>query len=234
MTEPTIDVVLMTWPNHPKRIEYFRRTLTGLRANLTASRHRLNYLVSSESERDPDSTWHGNELAEICEAEFMPLFFRDGPASLGAGMNAALRLCTSPTIFLVQDDYELLYPLDISPGADLLEKHHDIDIIRYSYYTHPQNGTRFLGALEEDGFRTVDIYGPWPYGDDPHMRTPRTVERHGFYREGIGHGSEGDMVHRLVAGRAKIVAYDRCYFGNFGEVSAVPNAQEYRERAQKR
>jgi hypothetical protein len=105
MSDPIIDVVLATWPNHPRRIEYFRRTLTGLRANLTASHHQLRYLVSSESERDSAATWHGDELEKICESECMPLHWHDGPASLGAGMNAALRACTSPTIFLVQDDY---------------------------------------------------------------------------------------------------------------------------------
>jgi hypothetical protein len=163
----------------------------------------------------------------------MPLHWHDGPASLGAGMNAALRACTSPAIFLVQDDYELLYSLDLSQGAELLDLFHDIDMIRYSYYIHPDNGTRFNGELE-GGFRQVDIGGPWPYGDDPHLRTPRMTDRHGWYTEGIGHGAEGDMLYRLQANGSYIMAADKCYFGHFGGVSAVPAAKDNRERAEKR
>jgi hypothetical protein len=231
MSEP-IDVVLMTWPNHPRRIEYFRRTLAALRKHLTASRHELRWLVSSETERDPASTWHGDELATICQAEGMPLHWHEGPASLGAGMNASLQACTSSLIFLVQDDYELLEPLDLSAGADLLSELPHVDMIRYSYYTHPTHGTQFDGMIGE--FRRVKTDGPWPYGDDPHLRSTRMTDRHGWYTEGIGHAAEGDMVHRLVRGRAIIAAPDRCYFGHFGQVASVPADQEKRERAIKR
>jgi hypothetical protein len=106
-------------------------------------------------------------------------------------------------------------------------------MIRYSYYLHPQNGTRFNGEVE-GGFRQVDTGGPWPYGDDPHLRTPRMVERHGFYLEHVGHGAESSMVHRLISDGAYIFAADKCYFGHFGAVSAVPESKEDRKREQKR
>jgi len=225
-----IDVVIVTWPNHPERLRYFCRTLAALRNHLTASRHALHFLVSSESEHDPDNVWCGDDLEEICQETNIPLFWHDGPASLGAGMNAALQACTAPTIFLVQDDYELLYPLDLSPGAEMLSWRPDVDLIRYTVFTPPTGGTEFT-QTQLNGFREVNISGPWPYGDEPHLRTPRMVERHGWYNEAIGHGAESDMVHRLVRNRAVIYAADKCYFGHRGQVSAVPLTKETRERA---
>lgn len=231
----TIDVVLVTWPNHPRRIEYFRRTVDALRAKLTAGRHALRWLCSSETFRDCASTWHGDELTEICRESGIELHWRPGAPSLGANMNAAGRLATAPVHFLVQDDYELLYPLDLSPGADVLASDRGVDLIRYSYFLHPEHGTRFTGGAGGAGrhdWQRVDVRGPWPYGDDPQMRPAGFHHRWGWYLEGGQHGvSEGDMLHRLVKGRANIWAADRCYFGHFGEVAAVPESAEHRERA---
>lgn len=225
----TIDVVLVTWPNHPKRLEYLRITLQSMACRLTASRHDLRYLCSSESQRDPDSTWHGEELQDMCSDLRMPLHWHDGPASLGAGMNNALRCCESDLVLLVQDDYMLLEPLDLSPGADAILADPAIDMIRYRYYVSPPHSTQFDG--ERGGFRCVKMDGPWPYGDDPHLRHSRMNQRHGLYVEGIGHASEGEMLHRLKRQNACILAADRLYFEHIGSVSAVPVSQELRPRA---
>lgn len=228
MNEPAIDVALVAWPNHPRRMAYFRRTLAALKKNLSASRHALRWVCSSESQHDPARTWHGEELEAMCREHGIGLHWRIGKAALGANMNAALRLCAAPLIFLVQDDYELLEPLDLSPGADFLLRHGEVDLVRYSYFLDPHSGTRFEGSL--DGWRRVDIDGPWPYGDDPHLRRPDFVDKWGWYLEKGRHGvSEYQMLLRLVHGRATIVAADRCYFGHFGEVASV--IDEYRPRA---
>jgi hypothetical protein len=227
-----IDVILVTWPNHPRRLQYFRRTVRALAEKLTASRHELRWLCSSESARDPDSTWHGDELAEFCAKVGIKLHWREGPPSLGAGMNAAARLCMAPVCLLVQDDYELLEPLDLSPGAELLAENPQIDLVRFCYFCHPQYGTQFVADSGHHGWQRVNIRGYWPYGDDPQMRRRDFHAKWGWYLEGGQHGvSEGDMLWRLVRGEATIFAADRCYFGHFGEVAAVPESQEHRERA---
>jgi hypothetical protein len=224
-----IDVVLVTWPNHPKRIKYFARTMRALREKLTATRHVLRYRCSAESESDPQSTWHGDDLEALCRDWDITLAWRPPPASLGGNMNAACKLAESEVFLLVQDDFQLLDPLDLSSGAEFMARHPTVDLLRYSYYQHPQHGTQFAGELE--GWRLVDVDGYWPYGDDPQMRRPLFQHRWGLYLEDCQHGaSEGDMLHRLVAGRATIAAADRSYFGHFGEVSAVPIAQEHRPR----
>ena len=148
-------------------------------------------------------------------------------------MNAAIRQATAPVYLLDQDDFQLLEPLDLSPGAELLIARPDVDIIRYSYYCHPLHGTKFNGKI--DGWRQVNLSGTWPYGDDPQMRRLDFTERHGWYLEGGRHGmSEGEMLHRLIKNNAVIVADDRSYFGHIGEVAAVPESVECRERAVRR
>lgn len=221
----TIDVNIVTWPNHPKRIEYFRHMLATVRARLSASRHHLLWHCSSESQRDPQSTWHGDELEDICTEAGISLNYRFAPASLGGNMNAALRLGDSRFVFLVQDDFELLYDCDLSPGAELLDAQPDVDLIRYGWPPMTQR------RGEVAGWPLVDICGPWPYGDEPQLRRRDFASRWGEFMEGHRHGaSEGDMLFRLVNGRACIVLADRMYFGNFGAVSAVPVDQEYRPR----
>lgn len=228
MNEQTIDVVLMSWPNHPVRLTYFIRMFSSLVRNLTASRHPMRFLCSSETERDPKCKWCGSELETICKDAGIELKWHEGPASLGAGMNAAIRACSSPIIFLVQDDYELLEPLDLSPGADLLLKDENLDMIRYSY--PPKQYGIVLYESPYFGFHRVSTHHAWCYGDDPQLRHKRMIQRYGWYREGIGHASEGDMVQRLASQHATILAPDHTYFGHFGTVSAVPEIKEKRRR----
>ena len=221
-----IDVVLVTWPNHPKRMQYLRHTWDTMQRNLSASVHTVRFLCSSESERDPTRPWLGDELAAFCREHEIPLTWHEGPASLGAGMNAALKAAEAELIFLAQDDYELVHPLDLSPGATLLEHYRNVDLVRYCW---PANlGCRFNALI--DGWRKFDLESPWPYGDEPHLRRRDFMRRHGWYTEGIGHVAEGDMLWRLIGHRATIVAADKIYYGNFGAVSAVPLDREDRQR----
>jgi hypothetical protein len=222
----TIDLILVCFPNHPARMTYLRHTWDTLQKYLTASEHKINFICSSESERDPTRQWCGDDLEDFCYDNNMPLRWAQGPASLGHGMNAALRCATSNLIVLQQDDYELKEPLDLSPAAHLLLAHPEVDLVRYEY---PMNlGCGFCGEIA--GFRQFDLTKNWVYGDEPAMRRRDFMQKHGWYREDIGHCAEGDMLHRLVHNRAVIVAADKRYFGNFGAISAVPLCKETRQR----
>jgi len=222
-----IDICLVTWPNHPRRIEYFRSTLRLLRVRLCASGHIVNWYCSSESERDHRGTWHGNELDALCAAEGIRLSYRNGPASVGANMNAAMRLGMAPYVFLVQDDFELARPCDLSPGVRLLAEHAEVDLVRYSW---PAHLVRYSGEIA--GFRILDINGPWPYGDDPQLRRRSFTQKWGQLLEGGPHGvNEPDMCRRFVARKAVVaVADERPFFGHKGAVSSVPLDKEYRNR----
>lgn len=213
-----IDLVLVTWPNHPSRLAYFGDCINLLKKHLTASEHEIRWLCSAESERDSTKPWQGDELEALCRQHGIALKWREGKAGLGENMNAALRLCTAPLIFLVQDDFYLNGPLDLSLGADYLTEHVEVDLLRYSW----PGDDRVTLVDVPDGTRRFDLDGGWPYGDDPHLRRPDFMERWGWYLENVPHGvSEGDMVHRLIAGGANIAAADRIYFGHGGAVTAV-------------
>ena len=226
-----IDIVVPTWPNHPKRIEYLQRTLDSLGEHLTASKDTLRFLCSAESEHDPESTWHGDELTSLCGSRNIPLHWRQGQASLGGSMNTAARICTAPLYIIWQDDFLLLEPLDLSPVADFMRRHHEVAMHRISYFTDPVNGTKFKSEIEP-GIRLVDIDGTWPYGDDPSMKHADFEQVYGQYLEGGRHGqSEGDMLFRLVAQKAIITGGMKSYCSHIGAIAAVPKSQEYRERA---
>ncbi len=213
-----IDLVLVTWPNHPARLAYFGDCVNLLAKYLTASRHTIRLLCSAESERDPAQPWQGDELKRLCEQQGIELHWRDGKAGLGENMNAALRLCSAPVIFVVQDDFYLNHKLDLSPGADFMSKRADVDMLRYSW-----PGDERVTLVDcMDGWRRFQLDGGWPYGDDPHMVRLDFTKRWGHYLEGVPHGvSESDMLHRLKTGNANIAAADRLYFGHGGAITAV-------------
>lgn len=217
-----IDVALVTWPNHPKRIAYFVQTVAALRANLMASSHSLRFLCSAETEQDPRSQWCGAELEQYCMTHGITLSWRHAKPNLGANMNAALRLCSADLIYLHQDDWRLLYPLDLSPGASFLSAHSEVDLLRYSWPDNDRMRPTFIDR--PDGFRQVDVHGKWPYGDDPHLRRRDFMDKWGWYLEGGPHASASAQFMTLLKQQeANIRVADRCYYQHFGQISSYPN-----------
>lgn len=222
----SVDIVIVTWPNHPKRWQYFLECVGRAYEAITASRHKLRWACSSESERDPAQPWFGDQLAGWCERREIPLVFRQGPASLGAAMNAAGDLIQADYGLLLQDDFWLESPLDLSDGVDWMDAHPEADTLRYSW----PGMERVTVCGELDGLRRLDPHGSWPYGDDPHLRRRNFFERFGRYLEGPPHGnSEGNMLYAMARAGAQIYLADQIYFGHAGAVPAVIN--DLRERS---
>lgn len=215
----TIDIAMTSWPNHPKRVEYFAETIEACRKLLTASGHQLRYYCSAESERDPKATWCGGALINLCADNNVDLSWRRPPANLGANMNAAMRMGHGPFIFLQQDDWRLDMPLDLTPGATLLGDHPELDIVRYSWPQQERMAPTLRSTV--DGWRKIDVRGRWPYGDDPHLRRRDFMDRWGWYYDQGPHGSaSGTLMRKLVDGSAVIVVAENCYYRHFGYVSA--------------
>ena len=134
-------------------------------------------------------------------------------------MNSSLILGHAETILLVQDDWELLGYLDLSPGIEFIERG-GADLLRYSYPDIDEMRPTFVGNL--DGWRRIDLHGNWPYGDDPHLRRRDFYKYWGKYLEGKGHGSaSATLMQKLIRGGADIAAANRCFFKHFGDVTAV-------------
>ena len=224
-----ITIVFTTWPNHPKRWQYFMTCIPRVLEMMTASQHEIRYVVVSESEKDPLNEWYGPQLKAFCWNNHLPLSFRQGKPNLGAMMNDAMRASHTKYTMIVQDDWFLEMPCDLSPGIALMEEHPEIDIIRYSWPAHmisPPIGDFY-------GWRRINPNGMWPYGDDPHIRRASFTERFKPYIEYGHHGaSEGDMVYEFGRKNAFVLLADKLYFGHCGEVSAV--ITDERERAVKR
>jgi hypothetical protein len=213
---------MVSWPNHPRRIEYTSTILDVLSEKLNARDYMMRFYMSAETQRDPDHTWHGDELEELCEHYGVVLQWRGEPANLGANMNAAMRMGNGEFIYLQQDDWLLREPLDLSPGADLLEKYNQLDIVRYCWPDSDRMRPTYNGEL--DGWRTIDPKGKWPYGDDPHLRRRDFMDRWRWYKEGGGHGSaSGSVMEMMAAGGALSVVADKVYYAHHGRVSAVLN-----------
>jgi len=219
MADQYIDIAMVTWPNHPKRLEYLQRVVASLHEGLTASQHTLRYYCSAETERDPNRPWCGDELERLCDEYDISLSWRDAPANLGGNMNAVLAMCTAATILLQQDDWRLIHPLDLSPGAEFLLINRRVDLLRYSW---PEDPAMLPTFIEQRGWRQIDSQGKWPYGDDPHLRRQDFMHRHGWYYMGGGHGSaSATMMRWLKKKQAVIAAADQTYFKHCGAVTSV-------------
>ncbi len=216
----TIDVAITSWPNHPRRIEYITQVLESLRDRLSAGQHDLRFYCSAETERDPEMSWHAVELVHLCQRRGIELGWRIGEANLGANMNAAMAMGTGEFVCLQQDDWWLKEPLDLSPGADLLTRHRDLDLVRYSWPDGDDMRPTFAGDIE--GWRLIDPRGRWPYGDDPHLRRRDFMDKWGWYYEGGRHGSaSGELMKKLATGGFRGVVADKVYYEHKGRVSAV-------------
>lgn len=217
-----VDVTLVAWPNHPKRLEYARTTIQSLRQYLSPT---CVYHCSAESTHDPKHEWCGDGLATLCDNEGVALHWRDGPPGLGDNMNAALRLGTAGYILLVQDDRPLLRPLDLRPSVDAMEADPSIDLIRYDWppdvhFVTPTPWPRF------------DTHKGWHYGDEPHLRHRAFMDTWGWYIEDrLGGFAECDMFRRLRKGNADIRAADQRYFGHLAGCTAfLHGVDEHRMR----
>ncbi len=218
----TIDVAMMTWPNHPERFRYFSETCEAMNRFLRASRHELRFFCSAETQHDPNFAWFGSDLEEVCSEYGITLAWRDENPNLGANMNAAIKMCSAELIYVQQDDWRLLDHVDLSPGADYLMAHRDVDLLRYSWPDNDRMRPAFLDT--EDGFRHIDLRSTWLYGDDPHLRRRDFMDKWGWYLEGGHHASASStLMTKLRRGRARIAVADKCYYGHFAQISAYPN-----------
>jgi hypothetical protein len=97
-------------------------------------------------------------------------------------------------VVYVQDDWELIRPLDIGPAADLLLAHDDLGGVRF------WASTGYVGEFE--GHLVIDPAAAWSYGDNPALWHTRFAERVGPFDVGgfFGHHEElgRSSLRRLV------------------------------------
>jgi hypothetical protein len=170
-------VAITTWPTHPCRVDYLRRTLESLKKNLTAGDREIKILVSSESERR--GQWSGWQMSAMCDELEAPLTWHSGKANLGAHLNSLFNLIPDDIWFYCQDDYELVRPLNLGPGIELLESDPSVAMIRYYTIYATFRGTGQWREVDQ-----TDRFGNWSYGDNPFLAHSRWLRVCGRYVEG--------------------------------------------------
>ena len=206
---------------HPRRVSYCEQTLRSLQRNLSATGHELRWLLSAESQAAEDAPWSGPMLQERAERLGLEVHWRDAPPSLPGHLNDIVRSLSTPLWFYVQDDWELVRPLDLGPAADLLLAHDDLGGVRF------WANTGYVGQFE--GFAVVDPAAAWSYGDNPALWHRRFFERVGPFDVGgwFGHHEEAASARwgasglRVLADPA-VQRHAAHYFFHLGEMSSIP------------
>ena len=224
-----ITVVVTTWPNHPRRVFYCEQTLRALTRNLSATGHEIRWLVSAESRPADDAPWSGQLLEERLERLGLEVRWRDAEPSLPGHLNDIVSGLSSPLWFYVQDDWELIRPLDLGPAADLLLANDDLGGVRY------WANTGYSGEFK--GFLVIDPAAAWSYGDNPALWHMRFNERVGPFDAGGSFGThEGTASARLASSGLRILAdpairhHAAHYFFHLGEMSSIPGRSPLRQR----
>ena len=227
----TIDLVMISWPRDAARLEYLEKSLGSFRQYVTAARHKIDAYVSLETL--DVSTENFLEAREICAKFAARPYWRNFPPSLGGNMNDALMLGHGDFKLLSQDDWVWNRYTNISYDCELLDAADHIALIRYAtFYTE-------FGQLDHERFpgqaiwKDVKMDGPYPYGDQPHLRRGDFATRKsatggkpvGFYDVG-GPGDyatpENNMQAHLVENGWKIAAYNPNVVDHCGSLSSCP------------
>lgn len=223
-------VAISTWPSHPRRCDYLRRTVEALRLNLRTGEP-IAWMVSAESQRADDSPWAGDALEQLCARMDLPLTWRTGRANLPAHLNellaAAFRL--SDCVLYVQDDWELHEPLDIQGAAMTLRETPDLAGIRL------WARTRYRDGEPMPGMRDVILRADWSYGDNPALWHRRFWERAGPFPTGGDFGTHEHAMSMKLASvsslrvfvPAAVALNSAAYFRHIGDVTSVPNDRRW-------
>jgi len=227
----TIDFCMVAWPRDEFRLQYFEASLKSFREFVTASRHIIRAYVSFETL--DVSTENFQSARAVCRKYDVAPTWRAKPPSLGGNQNDALMIGHGEFKLTSQDDWAWNRPIDISPAADILERNCEFALIRFATFYTEFTGFDFENASGQR-FEFVKMDGPFPYGDQPHLRRADFATRKsqtggepiGFYHHsetGDYATPENEMAHRLITNGWKIAAYHPNVVDHCGSMSSAPD-----------
>jgi hypothetical protein len=235
---PVIDLCVQIWPNHPRRLEYFERTMAALSQKLSAGGCTLSLRVSAESEEPsgPGCRWCGEELADLCRDLKAPLRFRDGPANMARHLDEIFGGSEGDLLFFCQDDYELNRPLDIGPAARLLLDERESRLAGIRFWANSDYEDE-----RQQGWLRVRRNTNFAYADNPALWHPRFFRELGPFPDGgkhlaheilmSGKLAESDLV---VLAAAEVEDEPNYWFGHTGFISSVPVDRRWPQQIQNR
>ncbi len=218
----TIAAGIITYPIHPKRVEYLEYGIEAFRRYVTASRHALVVFCSCESDDRGDV----QAVRNLCEKHHLLLRLNPSTPCMGANQNNSMRVAFEElkTDYLLSliDDSHATEPLDLSDEIDFLDANPEIDILRYHW--SDRTGGRPTFHERPDGYMQVDPASYRFYDDSPHIRRWNYVDKFGWNR--VATPSQAGIVEMTTTKSlrdrgANIIATPRLRFGKGGgEISA--------------
>lgn len=189
MVLPAIRLVIVTF-NRPKEI---RVVINSLQKNLRYDGKILWRLADDGSPRG-----YVADILKEYEHLSMDAIITDR-GGWGRNVNNALRATTEPYIFLIEDDYVSLFPIDLNSGVTVMEEEPEIGVVRYDGLSgHTLN----LKLREVKGIPVLYIDQKSPhlnvYSNRPHLKSKKFHDVMGYYVEGESLGAtEDNFAHRV-------------------------------------
>ena len=194
---PDVAVMIVTYD----RPDEIRRVIRALDKHLQYNKGKFVWYLADDGSL-------GNYVSDI-QRDFANLGFRTTITKRlgwGANVNKCMRKIGEQYIFLCEDDYVALYPLDINQGIALLSsKTANIGLVRYDGLAgHRLNlaieeiKTPSLGMLQYLEILKKDSRGLNVYSNRPHLKHVKFHRGYGEYPMGKSLGeTESAFAHRI-------------------------------------
>jgi len=189
-----VAVLLVTY-NRPREI---RRVIVALEKHLQFQGKLVWYLADDGSP--------GNYILDI-QHDFPKLNFRSSVTKRlgwGANVNKCMQMIGEKYIFLCEDDYVALYPLDLNKGVALLDSKAGIGLVRYDGLAGHRLNLAIeeintpLGVLQYLEILKKDSRGLNVYSNRPHLKHKKFHRAYGEYSMGKSLGeTESAFAHRI-------------------------------------
>jgi glycosyltransferase involved in cell wall biosynthesis len=181
MEWPSISIIVVTFD----RAAEIRRTLMALRTHL----HYEGKLSWHLADDGSPGLYIYNLLKDFPELNFTYTITSRG--GWGVNVNTALRQIDSDYVFICEDDYLAVAPLDLTQGIRLMQLRPEIGLVRYDGLCgHVGQSLRLCEALPfcELDYLVIEprlTQHHFTYSHRPHLKHRRFHQYYGLYAEGL-------------------------------------------------
>lgn len=212
---PAVYIILTTY----RRTQIALRTIEGLKNNL--SYQNLGWIITDDGSDIEDLD---KLIDAIGRTNHLKVFLNKRHGT-GHNMNTALQhvwdIGGSLTL-MMEDDWLLEKPMDLTPYVDVLTKHPEHGMIRFGYIAAGLSGElineegRFYWKLRKDGYM-------YNYTGHPALRNKAFYDAYGKYTEGLAPGATELAMCGAVNSRPGpniLLPADSGWYGFFAHIGA--------------
>ncbi len=204
MSWPTICVMLLTYD----RLDYAIRTVKGLQKHLQYSG---SWALHVADDGSPEG--YLDQLTNACGALFTKT--NSERRGYGASYNLATQIVHPiyPITLPIEDDWELLRPLDLDPLVTILQEDEGVDCIRLGYigYTQELRGKFIWSEATKQNLLLLDPKSPehHVWAGHPRLETTERQRRVGSWPEEVDPGmTEFSVAHNEEARKGVVWPLD--------------------------